>query len=382
MSVSGILTDREYLVLQAETATGWAVHDSGATSHGVPLYEGEYGVELDDPFREQPIVNGDQEATFIEQDLRNLAGPLRVPMYPESAKLILDWSLLRTSNELSSKTLTHVSPDIETRRHHGMKVDRIRLSAANAGDLVAALDLVGRYETSPNDGTSPAAPTMPSIEAYIFAQSRFLLSRDGGSTEIEPTSVEEVSLDVANRLVRGPAREDRTDDDKSMTISYLLAGKREVTGSVTALYDSSAYGDMQRGRLSGSFRWVLAHKSGGATEVAGSASAGTSVSVEVDDSSDFEVGEVVRFESSAGVLKCAGKISAIDDGTHITIATLEKDLASGDLVYGKALSFYCPNIRVSGLPKRRTRSDLVRVTLNFRAFADAGGNLLEYIAEE
>jgi len=374
------LTDLEYLILEKEQATGWAERDATATAHGIPLMDGEYGVELDDPIREQPITTGDANATWLEQDERRLQGTLRIPLYPAKAKTILDWALLRTSNELDSYTGTHVSPDVETRRHFGLKPDRMRIEGAQKGDVVASLDLVGRYETKV--GSAPAAPTMPTIEAFTFAQGRFLLSLDGGSTEIEPEAIEGFNLELANNLDRGPNKEDRADDDKSMSINWLLAGKPEISGSVTALWDRAAYGDMQRGKLQGSFRMVLGHKGGdSATVGVGGAAAGSTVSVLVDSSAGFSVDEVVRFESSAGVLKCGGKISAIADGTHITITTLEKALVSGDLVYGKALSLYVPRIYCSGVPKRRARSQRVRVTLNFRGFADVGQSLIEYIAE-
>lgn len=379
-TVTAQYTDLEYLVLMKEKATAWSDYDATATAVGVPLSGGDYGVVQSDPFREQDFSVGDANATYIEQDERTLRGPLKTPLFPAAAKTILDWALLRTSDELDSYSATLVSPDIENARHYGLKVDKIRIEAAIRGDLTATLDLIGRYEDKVV--STPALPTMPSINGYTFANARFLLSLDGGSTEIEPVSVESFTLEQANKLDAGPPREDRVDADKSGSISYLFAGKPEVSGSITALWDRATYGDMARSKLQGSFRVVPAHKSGASTAVGGAgASAGTNVSVTVTSSASFSVNEVVRFETSAGVLKCAGKITAKADSTHITIATLEKDLVSGDLVYGKALSLYVPYLYVDGCPKKRARSQLVRVTLNFRAFADPSQSLLSYIVE-
>ncbi len=379
-TVTAQYTDKEYLVLMKEKATAWAVYDSSATALGVPLMNGEYGVEQKDPIREQEFTTGDVNATYLEQDERTLAGSFRTPLFPAAAKTLLDWAGLRTSDELDSYSLDLVSPDIECVRHLGCKVESLRLEAGIRGDLVATFNIVGRYEEK--QGSNTASPTMSSVNGYTFANCRFLLSLDGGSTEIEPESVESWSLELNNKLDKGPPREDRVTAAKSGSISYLMAGKPEINGSITALWDRDDYGDMARGKLQGSFRTVAAHKSGASTAVgSGGAAAGTSVSVPVTSSASFSVNEVVRFESAAGVLKCCGKVTAKADSTHITIATLEKALVEGDLVYGKSLGFYVPYIYVDGVPKRRGRSQLVRVTLNFRAFADPSQTLWTYTAE-
>ncbi len=378
--VTAQCTDLEYLILTREQADAWSEFDPGAPPVGVPLVGGDYGVAQTDPFREQDFTVGDANATFLEQDERQLRGALKTPLFPAAAKTILDWALLRTNGELDSCTGTLVSPGVETIRHFGLKVDKIRLEAAVRGDLVASLDLIGRHERK--IAPAPARPAMPAVNGYTFAATRFLLSLDGGSTEIEPVSVEAFHLEQANKLDVGPPREDRADPERSGSASYLFAGKPDVSGSITALWDRAAYGDMARGKLPGSFRAVLAHKSGASTAVAaGGASAGTAVSVPVTSSTAFGVGEVVRFESSAGVLKCAGKVVAKADATHVSIASLEKNLVEGDLVYGKALSLHVPRLLVDGCPKRRARSQLVRVTLNFRAFAESNQALLCTIVE-
>lgn len=378
MPLTSQLPELEYLILRKEQATAWSEYDSGGTDIGIPLYEADYGVEQDNPIREQPIAVGDFNATFLEQDERKLEGQFRTPLYPATAKTLLDWAALRTSDELDSYSATHVAPSIETVRHYGLKVGTLGLAAAQRGDLVATLGLVGRYEAKL--GSTPSVPTMPSVNGYIFVGGRFLVDLGSGS-EIEPQSVQEFSLELANNPDMGPPQEDRTDSDKSMSISYLFAGKPKISGSITALWDRSAYGDMQRGRLPGSFRAVFAHKDGGADEVAAGVVAGSSASVQVADSSSFSVNEVVRFETSAGVLKCAGKISSIPDSTHIVITTLEKALDAGDLVYGKSLSIYVPTMLVAKATMTRTIGQRIRVQLPFQAFADIGAELLEYIAE-
>lgn len=363
-----INTNRTFVEMKDETAWG----DEGAAGNPalIPIMDAEYSMALDDPIREQQHVQGNLDAFYTVQDRRNLAGSMKVGVWPHLTKRLLDLATVRTSDELDSVTLRDDIPSIEARVHAGVKVNGLSIEGGSEGDLSLTFDLMGRHESTETNLTYPGSYGIPEIPSMTFKNCRFVISLnagcdDGFSNQISPVGLSNFSLNYQNNLKVGPPVENRIDLEQDGVIEYLTAGRSNMDVRFTATFDRQEYMTLQRQRLYAQFMLLGAHPSwpNYATVDAAGATAGTSVAVPVtaDPTTDFAVGDVVLFDNYGGTnLPCVGTVTAVS-ATDITIDTLDQDVVSGDHIFNAAIEIRTAPIRVSATSIQRNFDDTLMV---------------------
>lgn len=353
----------------------------------LPMKDGDYGVGLDKPSRNQQHVIGDRDAIFNVPTRRDLKGPLKIGAFPHLWEHVLSWAMDRdSSNELGSKTLTRTFPGLQSVEHLGMKVNSMTVEGAEDGDVDVSLDLLGCWERPRAGGivSYPGAYIVPNYPSLVFSNTRVIAclssSLASAGTRIAPLGVKNYSFTLANNLKPGQPVEDRNTRNKDKRVAFLLAGKQTLTAKMSAFFNSDAYLTLDQDDLYWWFKVIGAHPSYTTSTTVGGAgaSAGTSVSVPVADSSSFVVGQAVYFAADsaaavlAGKLPCVGVVTAKADGTHITIATLDEDVTLADNVYNAGFELRTGPLRCPSAPKTTPYGDLVMVELNGDSFS--GGN--------
>lgn len=383
MANDEFLSDQAFLVGRKETA--WATY-SASSDLPHPIYDGAYGVGLNDPDREQPHVDGDLDGTYIVQDIRDLQGNMEVGVFPTLVRALFDWIFKRTAGAAQSYTWDFVLNDMVALRHLGCMVNTATFNFQEGQDLRISMDVRGKYETLRTPIPAVASFSFPQTTSMYFANCRFLLSIDDLATEIVPVGFESGTIQVNNQLQPGPHMENRVDVQKDATIDYLRAGKMQITGSYTVLLDRADYLLMQRSKLKGSLRLMMAHRGGDSliVDTAG-ASAGTLVSVPVTASpvADFPAGTVVRFDTATAANTSVAEVSSSGTGPNqITVDVLDKDVVAGDYIFSQAAELYLPRILVTSITRASPKGQLVKCTINFKAAAESGSSLVTYHAEE
>ena len=351
----------------------------------VPVLDGEYGVGLEDPVREQPHVVGDQDTFYAVQDRRNLSGPLKTGVWPHQVRRILDLALARSSGETNSATIKDAIPSIETRVHAGMKVDSLTIEGSSEQDVTLSLDLKGRHEETEAVLTYPGSYTVPEIPSLTFKNCRFVISLNAGegddfNNRISPVGLSSFSLSYRNALKEGPPVEDRIDTEKDGRPEYLTAGRKMLEIRYTASFDRQAYMTLKRQKLLSQFKLVAAHPNYSTYgEVATNASAGSAVTVTLlaDPSAWLTVGDYVLFDNYMGLsLPCVGRVTAINaGGPDITIATLDEAVKDGDHVFNAAFELRTGPIRVSTMPIQRNFDDTLLVEVRGQIFTGGAAPL-------
>lgn len=369
--------------------TGGAVADTLnaawiAPTDFIPVLDGDYSVGLDDPLREQQHVVGDADAQFIVQDVRNLGGDVKVGVWPHLSRRVFDLGAKRTSSQMEPQTGRYTYPGVETRIHKGLEAERIQVAGQNAGDISVTIGLVGAWEETEGENSYPSTNIIPSIPSLTFKNCRFVISLDAGTSfanRIVPVGLESFEVSLANSLKRGPSDEDRINVYKDGKIQFLDAGRRKVDLRYTAAFDRLAYSTLQRSRLRTQFKMMGAHPSWTSylTVANAPAVAGTAVVVEVDADPagltiPFAVGDYVMFDNAGGSNKpCVGRITAIDSvgagGYHVTIDTLDENVAVGDHVFNAAVELKTAPCLVSSSTPDKPFDDYVKVTVNAQAFS-------------
>lgn len=364
----------------------------------IPVKEGDYGVALDDPSREQEHIVGDSDAQYMVHSARRLGGPLKVGVWPHLWATLLGWAIDRnTSNEVASKTARFSYPGIETVEHLGLKVDKIGIEGASEGDLDLSLDLVGWYE-KPHaggvlnyPGTAGADPDhaayeVPEIASIEFLNLAFVASFNSGgvgafSNRLKPKGVQNVSLTYENNIRSGPPVENRFDVKKNAAVEFLVTGRKRLTFRYTIVFDRVEIAELQRDRKYTQLKIMGSHP--GYTTyatVTADAAAGAAVNVAVDSSAGFTVGHYVLFDAYGGTtLKCVGKITAKADGTHMTIDILDENIKSGDHVFMGAFEILTAPAIVPSSPKNKAFNEFVTAEINCDVFSGKDA-LLSYKA--
>lgn len=366
---------RSYLTMDKETV--W--NDGGAATETLwPVLDGDYSVGLDDPVREQPHVVGDQDSQFMVQDVRNLAGDLKMGAWPHLWKTVLDFGALRTAGEQESYTAQYSYPGVEARKHFGLKADRLVVSGQNGGDISFTLGLVGSYEKTEAVVTYPGAFTIPAYNSLLFKNCRFVISLDAGSTfanRITPVGLESFEITLQNNIKRGPALEDRIDTYKDGRVEFLEPGRRKVDLRYTAAFDRIAYSTLQRSRLRTQLKMLAAHAgyTSYGTVAVGAVVAGSAkiVTLAADPSAYMSVGDVVMFDNAGGTnLPCIGTITAITPATpSITIDVMDEGAAIGDHVFAAGLEIKTAPCLVNSSTPDKPFDDYIKVTVNGQAFS-------------
>lgn len=380
---------RTYLELQLETA--WTDGGNG-TPIFMPVLDGEYGVNLDDPLREQPHVVGDADSQFIVQDMRNLLGDLKTGLWPHLALTQFDIGAKRTSSQMESYAAYFTYPGIETRLHKGLQAERIVVAGQNGGDITVTTGLRGGWEETYSSGirtypgTGGAAPdhvayVIPSWPSLLFKNCRFVISLDAGTAfgnRIIPVGLESFEITLNNSLKTGPALEDRVNVYKDGRIEFLDAGRRKLDIRYTAAFDRLAYSTLQRSRLLTQFKMMGAHPSYSpyltATGV-GAAGSAVAIAMDVDPNVTgnpiFAVNDYVMFDGAAGGTKpCVGKITAVDSVAPygITIDVLDEAVAIGDHVFNAAVELKTAPCRANTVVNKAF-DDYVKVDVTGQAFS-------------
>lgn len=164
----------------------------------VPVLDGDYGVGLDDPTREQQHTQGDQDAQYTVQDRRNLGGTLKVGVWPHLTRSLLDWAVSRTSGEVGSRCLRDVIPGIETRVHGGMKVDSLTIEGSSENDVTFSFDLKGRHEDTEAELSYPGSYVVPAIPSLTFKNTRYVISLNAGEANAFSNRISPVGLSSFN----------------------------------------------------------------------------------------------------------------------------------------------------------------------------------------
>jgi hypothetical protein len=369
---------RTFFVLQKETA--WSDGGDGNDIF-IPVLDGDYSVNLDDPLREQQHVVGDSDSQFIVQDIRNLGGDLKMGLWPHLALTQFDMGAKRVSGQMESYAGRYVYPGLETRVHKGLMAERIQVSGQNGGDIMVTVGWAGAWEETAAALTYPGALTIPSIPSLLFKNCRFVISLDAGSTfanRIVPVGLESFEVTLANNLKRGPAVEDRITAYKDGRVEFFDAGRRKVDLRYTAAFDRLAYSTLQRSRLLTQFKMLGAHPSytGYLTVDVAGAVAGTAVAIPTTTdpalaSPAFQVNDYVMFDNAGGTSKpCVGKVTAVDSIAPfgITIDTLDEDVVSGDHVFNAAVELKTAPCRANTTIDKAF-DDYVKVTVTGQAFS-------------
>ena len=363
-------TNRTYVQLSDEDVWG---DEGGGTPNTdlIPVMDGDYGVALDDPIREQQHVLGNLNSKINVQDVRNLAGPFRVGLWPHNWERMLDWATTRTAGESSSKAAHYVVPGIETRLHAGLKVDSLTIEGSEGGDVTASLDLRGRHENTDTEPTYPGALTVPDIPSLLFKNARFIISLDAGTTfanKIIPTGLRQFSINVNNNHKVGRATENRIDGYLDGIPEFLTAGRQDSDVRFTAAFDSADYGALQRNRLFAQFKMVAAHPNYTTyfTVDTLGAVAGASVAVPVtaDPTTDVAVGDYVLFDNYGGTeLPCVGEVESVT-AVEITIVTLDEDVVAGDHIFLAGIEIKTGRMLVSATPLTKPFDDFLTVEVS------------------
>jgi len=379
-TVNPILTDRLFLDSGAEAA--WC--DGGSSHALIPMKDGDYTVGLDKPSRDQQHVVGDANATYNVTTRRDLKGGLKVGLFPHIWETLFAYAMDRDSNnEVGSRTFRRTFPGLQTVEHLGVKVNSLTVEGSKDNDVDMTLDLVGCWEQPRGGGvlSYPGSYVIPNYPSLVFANTRVIAclasSLAAAGTRIAPANVESYSITLQNNLKMGPPVEDRFTKNKDKRISYLQTGRQNLSAKMVASFDRTEYLTLDQDDLYFWFKIIGAHPSYSTyAEVTADAAAGSAVSVAVDDSSIFAVGDPVYFDAFGGTtLPCVGVISAIADSTHITITTLDEAVKDGDHVFAAGFELKTAVMRSPSMPKSTPYGDFVTVELNGDAFS-GGANLL------
>lgn len=375
-----INTNRTYVQLSDETA--WGDEGAGGNTDLIPVMDGDYNVALEDPIREQPHVQGNQNSYYPVQDIRNLRGPFRVGLWPHNWNRLLDWATTLTAGETSSKAAHYVVPGVETRLHAGLKVDTLTMEGTEGGDVTMSLDLIGSHENTDSEPSYPGALTIPDIPSLLFKNCRFVISLDAGESfgnRILPTGLNQFTITLNNNHKIGPATENRIDGYLDGIPEFITAGRQQAECRFTAAFDRADYGVLQRDRLYAQFKLVGAHPSYTTyfTVDAAGATAGSTVTVPTtaDPTGVINIGDYVLFDNYGGTnLPCVGDVTAVGVN-DITIGTLDEDVVAGDHIFLAGFEIATEKMLVSTTNIQKPFDDFLRVEIAAQPFSGSSNQI-------
>lgn len=382
-------SNRTFCQIQKETA--WGDGGSG-TVYFLPILDGDYTIALDDPLREQQHIVGDQDAQYMVQDVRNLAGDIKMGMWPHLWKTLLDLCTVRTAGEVDSFTAKYNLTGFEALVHKGLRVNQLTLEGSNGGDVMMTMGCIGSHEETASTLTYPGSYTIPEIFSLLYKNLRFVISLDAGTTfanRINPVGLENFAITISNNLKVGPALEDRINAYKDGRIEFLTTGRFKVDLRYTAAFDRAAYSKLQRDRLRTQFKAVGAHPHATQylTVSTGGAAAGTSVAVPTDEDpalKGFAVNDIVFFDNAGGANKpSVAKVTALDSVTPfgITVDVLDEAAAAGDHIFNSALELKTAPAICSATQIDKPFDDFVKVSVTAQIFS-GGPAPLTYKAQD
>lgn len=375
-----INSSRTFLVMQDESE--WAGAPTGEPWL-VPMQDGDYGVWLSDPVREQQHVFGDPNSQIMVQDQRDLKGPIKFGLWHHIGKRMLDWITARDADgESQSKLCSLNIPGYEARLHRGCRVESAEIAGSQGGDISISTQVTGRHEEG--DTTADLADyDLPTFPSATFKNCRFVISLNAGEdpaafpNAIRPSGLSAFSLKLTNGLKMGPPLEDRANVVEDGVIEYLTAGRTNLTADFTARFSTTDFSLLQRNRRKARLRVMGANPAypDYLTVEGGPWAAGASVTISVGEAptaKNFNVGDYVFFDGGGpeGTTPCVGLIEAVDDILFtITIETLDYVVTTGDHVFNAAYQFTTLPLLVSASPLRIGFDDQVVASISGSIFS-------------
>lgn len=376
----GTIGALQYLIGRPETS--YSEYDAGGTDVAIPIYDDGYTVRASTEFTSQPHKVGRRGDRYRSRSRVNVGGSLNVGVFPVAvAKKLLDFAIAVDGDGcLTPWSFTYVTPGIETLRHLGCFVNQLTLSASDGSpDLLAAMDLMGRSEQSIAD---PALPAMPSPVSYQFQYGHFLMSKDDGTTFELLGTVDSFQLQIDNNLQPGPHTFSELTYN-NLTRAFINTGVQRASGNLVLQYADGDLTDMLHNAERGELRLMFVHPDSLQTRINFGAgyTAGNNVNMVVDDSTGFAAGDIVLFRTADTTKTSVATVTAVPDGTHITVDTLDFAVADNDYVYNMALEIRVDSFDLLSVPVAGGLNDTLKQTLNFEVHDDGTGLPVTYKAK-
>ncbi|MBX9770802.1 MAG: hypothetical protein K2X29_05500 [Candidatus Obscuribacterales bacterium] len=227
---------QQYATLVKEAT--WGVFNPTPTYLYLPVTS--YGVQIQQNFVQAQLFTGLWENRHNRAVSATVSGQMALPLwgYHKGGKSIaahvLDWALVRsTPSTLDSYSVDWAQPEVNShKRHLGLRVNTLTLTAENQGTVNCQLDLAGKSEVP----GSPQAivETDPFPQEGVFSDVEFRLT-DGATSVVAGDALEirSMTLTVNNNL--------QTIHSNSYYPSRIHPGMRTATLSVTIFKDSDVY---------------------------------------------------------------------------------------------------------------------------------------------
>lgn len=379
-----------YAILRAETA--WGVHDVAGDDLYVPFWDDGATVEPENAWISQLHTTGVRGDTHVAHTQKNIGGKLVVGLWPELAKIVLDWATVVDGNyDLASMTLTVVDPGIQAMRFYGLRVNELDLKVSEGEpSYLAELDLIGKWCERLTGGAIPALPSYPADISYILQGGALLLDAGGGGGYTDRATFKSFDLKVSNNLTKGRHVRD-IEDAKNKTIASLRTGTQRVSGSVDVEHTGPELTDAVLAASEGSVEALFSHPTGAVLTVdAGGAAAGGPRVIPVTTNPltgpaySVAKGECVfcETEPSDPDNRSVAQVTALATAPNtVTVANLDRALAAGDKLYGKSMRIRATGLKVSKAAGSGGRESQRNQKYEFRASDDGTGIQFSYLVE-
>jgi len=213
----------------AREATWGGGYDAGTdTWKGISVPTGGYGIEPQNTVDRPRKSEGTVQQTRARRTEMPVGGDVRPQVFPSIAQFLMDMFHYRDANGgMYSYVAEWKTPDVESRRHVGIMVDRARIEARTGGELVLTLTCIAKNELGAEDGvTDFTTPTFPTTVSYYFLDAQnagaWLKYDDVAHATIRGFVIEEM-----NNLERGPYAGDPP------VITSLKPGAQDTTLEIT-----------------------------------------------------------------------------------------------------------------------------------------------------
>lgn len=249
--------------------------ERGGWSNSLKQYNGEaaFGVENGSPDYRAMFVNSDGFGVDLENDIFSVdvqdctvnaprkvktgdtvQGQIVVPLFPTFTKLGLDIAMGRASNgELKSWTFRrHESVDATDTaggigyKFLGGKCSTFTFAVGQDNPIpTLTLNMIARERTPL---TSVPSETFTGLSPYLFKNGRFVMYDDRTGETIAAGQVESMTIEGNNNIEVGPKKRrfqesppSTSDGEYSGLAASLRAGRLDVTGSMTLLFETARW---------------------------------------------------------------------------------------------------------------------------------------------
>ena len=236
-----VRTTDTHLILQAEEVKGGGLNLTGA-SIGTPLASNGLTVR-EIPHFTKPKTN----TAGYRQRKRQLfgvtyLGVVNTILWPESAKLLMQWATDRSNGDLPTLAAHIIDPNDE-REYRGVMIDVLRVSGTTDGQPVA----VALQFKAMSGGTAGHvdAPTYGSSVGFIFERGAIT----AGSAVL---NAESWAIVISNNVKEGPFGSNKRP-------TTIAAGLEDVSAQMVVWYEDARYAAAIRSGADMRFRVALTH---------------------------------------------------------------------------------------------------------------------------